>query len=163
MKSRSTIAAISLCIISMGSFAQPPLVYTVENTGANCAAPPLPALSQLPIIEPLTDPFVRSNGSSRSTSFSDWACRRNEIKQEIEYYEIGAKPPRPDNITATYSGSTLTVQVTRNGQSMTLTAQVVLPTGAAATIALPFTIETAGSYNFSPGSTVQMQITIVTG
>lgn len=130
MKSKSTIAAISLCVMSMGSFAQLPLVYTVENTGANCAAPPLPALNQLPVIEPLTDPFVRSNGSSRSTSFSDWACRRNEIKQEIEYYEIGTKPPRPDNITASFSGSTLTVQVTRNGQSMTLTAQVILPTGA---------------------------------
>jgi dienelactone hydrolase len=130
MKSTSTIAVISLCVISMGSFAQLPLVYTVENTGANCAAPPLPALNQLPVIEPLTDPFVRSNGSSRSTSFSDWACRRNEIKQEIEYYEIGTKPPRPDNITAGFSGSTLTVQVTRNGQSMTLTAQVILPTGA---------------------------------
>ena len=130
MKSKSTIAAIFLCVISMGSFAQLPLVYTVENTGANCAAPPLPALNQLPVIEPLTDPFMRSNGSSRSTSFSDWACRRNEIKQEIEYYEIGTKPPRPDNITASFSGSTLTVQVTRNGQSMTLTAQVILPTGA---------------------------------
>lgn len=129
MKSKSTIATISLCVMSMGSFAQLPLVYTVENTGANCAAPPLPALNQLPVIEPLTDPFVRSNGSSRSTSFSDWACRRNEIKQEIEFYEIGAKPPRPDNITASYSGSTLTVQISRNGQSMTLTAQIVLPSG----------------------------------
>jgi hypothetical protein len=130
MKSKCTIASITLCVMSMGSFAQLPLVYTVENTGASCPAPPLPALSQLPVIEPLTDPFVRSNGSSRSTNFNDWACRRNEIKQEIEYYEIGTKPPRPDNITASYSGSVLTVQVTRNGQSMTLTAQVVLPTGA---------------------------------
>ena len=129
MKSKLTIAAVSLCVMSMGSFAQVPLVYTVENTGASCPAPPLPALNQLPVVEPLTDPFMRSNGSSRSTNFNDWACRRNEIKQEIEYYEIGAKPPRPDNITASFSGSTLTVQVTRNGQTITLTSQVILPSG----------------------------------
>jgi hypothetical protein len=129
MRSKFTIAAISLCIMTMGSFAQVPLVYTVENTGAGCAPPPLPALNQLPVVEPLTDPFIRSNGSSRSTNFSDWACRRNEIKQEIEFYEIGTKPPRPDNLTASYNGSTLTVQISRNGQSMTLSAQVVLPSG----------------------------------
>jgi hypothetical protein len=130
MKPISTIAAIFLTLLSPGAFAQVPLVYTVENTGASCTPPPLLALSQLPVVEPLTDPFIRSNGSARSTNFSDWACRRNEIKQEIEHYEIGAKPPRPAGITASFSGSTLTVQITRNGQSMTLTAQVVLPSGS---------------------------------
>jgi hypothetical protein len=130
MKTNITIAAIFLSMMSPGAFAQVPLVYTVENTGANCTPPPLPALNQLPVIAPLTDPFAWSNGSGRSTNFSDWSCRRNEIKQEIEHYEIGTKPPRPQTITASFSGSTLTVQITRNGQSMTLTAQVALPSGS---------------------------------
>ncbi|TDN38862.1 cellulose binding domain-containing protein [Hymenobacter sp. UV11] len=111
-------------------FAQAPLVYTAENTGGSCAAPPLPAFSQLPAIQPLPDPFLWANGSGRSTSFSDWECRRNEIKAQIENYEIGKKPARPQNITASYANGTLTVNVTVNGKTATLTSQVVLPAGA---------------------------------
>ena len=102
MKVKCTIAVILMNLIAMGLLAQIPLVYQVENTGAACTPPPLPALSQLPVIEPLTDPFVWSNGSGRSTNFSDWACRRNEIRREIENYEIGIKPAKPQTITASY-------------------------------------------------------------
>ncbi|HEX6427137.1 MAG TPA: hypothetical protein VF008_05600, partial [Niastella sp.] len=130
MKAKFTIVAILMNLISVGLLAQIPLVYQVENTGASCTPPPLPNLSQLPVIEPLTDPFVWSNGSARSTNFSDWACRRNEIRREIENYEIGVKPARPQTITASFSGTTLSVVITRNGQTMTLTAQVVLPSGS---------------------------------
>ncbi len=106
-----------------------PLVYDVENTGADCNAPPLPAFADLPIIEPLTDPFEWSDGSSRSTDFNDWSCRRAEIKAEFEHYEIGPKPDRPNDITASYSGGTLTVNVTVNGNTLTLTSAVTLPSG----------------------------------
>ncbi|MEI9945784.1 MAG: carbohydrate-binding protein [Chitinophagaceae bacterium] len=136
MKSKITIVALLFCFICQRSLAQAPLVYTVENTGAAFAPPPLPFFNQLPVIEPLTDPFAWSNGSGRSTSFSDWERRRNEIKAEIENYEIGKKPNRPETITATYTpaanplNGTLVVVVTVNGQSLTLTSQVSLPAGA---------------------------------
>jgi hypothetical protein len=106
-----------------------PLVYDVENTGEDCNMPPLPAFAALPSIEPLTDPFAWSDGSGRSTDFNDWTCRRAEIKAEIEHYEIGTKPGRPDNITASYSGGILTVNVTVNGNTLTLTSAVSLPPG----------------------------------
>ncbi|RAK65091.1 T9SS type A sorting domain-containing protein [Hymenobacter edaphi] len=140
MKNTSTLAArgLSLCLslLSLGAAAQqtPPLVYSLENTGASCAAPALPAFSQLPVVQPLPDPFMKSDNSARSTAFSDWECRRNEIKTEIEHYEIGTKPTRPQNIAATYAAGTtagtgtLTVVVTENGQTLTLTSEVVLPT-----------------------------------
>ena len=121
-------------LICLGLFAQAPLVYNVENSGTSCAAPPLPAFSALPVIEPLPDPFMWADGSGRSTNFSDWECRRNEIKQEVEHYEIGTKPPRPDNITATYipgtNGGVLTVIVTKNEETLTLTSQISLPEGS---------------------------------
>ncbi|WP_195809234.1 glucuronyl esterase domain-containing protein [Hymenobacter polaris] len=110
-------------------------MYTVENTGASCAAPPLPTLSQLPVIQPLPDPFLWADGHGRTTSFSDWECRRNEIKAQIENYEIGTKPTRPQTITASYAAGTtagtgtLTVNVTVNGKTATLTSQVTVPTG----------------------------------
>ncbi len=134
MKTKFTIAVL-VNFICLGLFAQaPPLVYNVENTGTGCAAPSLPSLSQLPVVQPLPDPFMWSNGSGRSTNFSDWECRRNEIKAEIENYEIGIKPPKPQNITATFysgaTGDTLRVDVTANGQTLTLKARVYLPTGS---------------------------------
>ena len=127
-----TLAFLFLCIVSQELFAQPPLVYSVENTGANCAPPALPSISQLPVIMPLPDPFAWANGNGRSTNFNDWECRRNEIKAQIEAYEIGMKPPKPDDITASYVPSSttagiLTVVVKRNGQTLMLTSQISLP------------------------------------
>jgi hypothetical protein len=116
--------------VVVNSFAQEvPFVYDVENTGADCPAPPLPAFADLPTINPLTDPFEWSDGSGRDTSFVNWRCRRTEIAAEIEHYEIGEKPVRPDSITASYSGDTLTVNITVNGNTLTLTSEVTLPAG----------------------------------
>lgn len=136
MKTKFTIASLLLNLICLGLFAQAPFVYNSENTGAGYPLPPLPALSQLPVIDPLPDPFMWSDNSGRSTNFSDWEHRRNEIKAEIENYEIGIKPGRPDTVTATFTRSatagsgTLSVVVTRNGQTMTLTSQVSFPATA---------------------------------
>ena len=74
----------------------------LNNTGAGYPLPPLPVLDQLPSIEPLPDPFIWANGSGRSTNFTDWSRRRSEIKAQIENYEIGPKPNRPDTISATW-------------------------------------------------------------
>ena len=132
MKINSTIAALFLNFISVTIIAQVPLVYTKENMGSTFAPPPLLPLNQLPVVDPLPDPFMWANGKGRSTKFSDWERRRNEIKAEIEHYEIGIKPNRPENITASYSSSdsTLKVDVTVNGKTLTLTSKIVLPSGS---------------------------------
>ena len=106
-----------------------PLVFKVENRGEKFAKPAMPDLSQLPVIEPLTDPFSWSNGKGRSTKFRDWSKRRNEIGAEIQHYEIGIKPVRPKNITAEYENDTLTVKITVNGETLTLTSKIILPEG----------------------------------
>jgi hypothetical protein len=127
----------------------PPLVYNVENTGTNFAAPPLPALGSLPKIDPLPDPFAWANdprniGGTRSTNFTDWSHHRAEIKAQLENYEIGYKPPvDPAMIHASYSATTatsgtLTVVVTNivttatttNIRTLTLTCAIALPAGA---------------------------------
>ncbi|ULC58137.1 hypothetical protein MBM09_09420 [Flaviramulus sp. BrNp1-15] len=112
------------------SFAQDiPLVYNVENTSANCSNPVLSTIEELPVIRPLTDPFEWSDSSGRSTKFEDWKCRRAEIKAEIEHYEIGKKPSRPEQITASFLNDTLTVNVTVNGNTLKLTSHILLPEG----------------------------------
>ena len=100
------LAAVLLCFLSTSAsraLAQEntsgdsitPLIYTVENTGASYPKPVFPTFEQLPIIRPLPDPFLFSDGT-RSTSFSNWERRRNEIKAAIEQYEIGPKPDCSD-------------------------------------------------------------------
>ncbi len=118
-----------------------PLVYRVENTGVGFGKPLLPTFNQLPVVLPLTDPFMWSAtdphswtdaAAARSTKFSDWSKRRSEIAWEIQHYEIGEKPVvARENVTATFSGTQLTVTVTNpaNGQTLTITATVVLPAG----------------------------------
>jgi hypothetical protein len=121
---------------NMSGDSSTPLVYSAENTGASYSAPVFPSFAQLPIIRPLPDPFVFADGT-RDTSFSSWERRRNEIMAAVEKYEIGPKPDCSDcTITSKYtppvSGSStgsLTVVVTRNGISLTLTSGIYIPQG----------------------------------
>ncbi|QEG43818.1 glucuronyl esterase domain-containing protein [Roseimaritima ulvae] len=108
---------------------QIPLVYSVEHSGADFPKPVLPDFAELPAVRPLPDPFAWSDGSGRSTEFTDWARRRAEIKAEIERYGIGTKPPRPEKLSASFDGRRLTVTATQNGETLTLTARVHLPQG----------------------------------
>ena len=129
MKLKTYLLLLNL-FLGISLFAQQvPFVYGAENTGAGFAKPVLPSLNELPAIAPLTDPFAWSDGSGRSVDFKDWERRRNEIGAEIQHYEIGEKPSRPDTITATYVDGLLTVNVTENGQTLTITSKIILPEG----------------------------------
>jgi hypothetical protein len=106
-----------------------PLVYTQENTGADCPQPPTPAFADLTSIAALPDPFKMASGTE-ITSRADWRCRRAEIAALIQHYELGTKPAPPANLTATYASGKLTIQVTDGGGSITLTEDVSIPSGA---------------------------------
>jgi len=113
-----------------------PLVFNVQNTGAFYPAPNFPSFAQLPIVRPLPDPFIFRDGFRRP-GFNDWERRRNEIMAAVENYETGPVPDCHDcTITANYvppaagsSNGTLTVNVTRNGKTLTLTSGVYIPQG----------------------------------
>ncbi len=110
-----------------------PFVYDVENTGSIYPEPDYPTRSQLPFIEPLTDPFLFSDGSGRALEFEDWSRRRSEISNEIQHYEIGRKPAvSMDDIEASMSGNTLTVKVTVDGKTLTLSSTISYPSSGSA-------------------------------
>ena len=120
------ISTIVLCCAALCAQAQQggqlPLRYQVENTGAAFANPAMPEASQLPVIKDLPDPLKGVNG------FSDWARRRSEIAALIQHYGIGEKPAvKKENIKARMSGDTLIVDVTVNGQTLTLTSEIRYP------------------------------------
>lgn len=127
-----TIVTLLFCIISFNTtqvIAQEiPLVYDAENSVAPFEVS-IPTFEELPVIEMLPDPFAWTDGSGRSTLFADWGRRRMEIGAEIQHYEIGKKPERPDSITADYRNDTLRVHITVNGETLTLTSAIILPEG----------------------------------
>ncbi len=79
---------------------------TAENTGAGCTA----AAGDLKKNTKLPNPFAMHDGSLVTTK-AQWECRRNEVKKDIEKYEIGPKQD-PGTVAATLSGTTLTVKIT---------------------------------------------------
>lgn len=105
-----------------------PLVYSVENTGAN-ANPILPTRENARKCEALPDPLQWSNGKGRVKKFSQWSKRRGEIAKEIQHYEIGTKPVvKASDIKADLKDNSLTVSVTVNGQTLQLSATIKYPT-----------------------------------
>jgi hypothetical protein len=152
MRIRITLFALLLntYVFTDSTAQQLPLVYDVENTGADCPIPYLPAINELPSIPSLPDPFEWADGRGRMAHFSDWRYRRAEISAQIQNYEIGVKPPRPDTITASFSrsDSILRVIVTVNGKSLTLTSKVYLPAGTG-----PFPAIIGVGFSF-PGLTI---------
>ncbi len=120
-----------------------PLVYEVENTGAD-VSPVLPKKDEARKVDPLPDPLEWSDGSGRVTEFSDWAQRRGEIAKEIQHYEIGEKPVvDPSSVVATMEGNTLKVAVTVNGQTLNLSATISYPSTGEAPY--PLMIGTSGN------------------
>lgn len=94
------ILTIALMASALSVSAQSlPYVYSQQNTGAKYKAPQKLAISELPRVENLPDPFRFQNGK-RSTKFKDWEHHRNDIIKYIEYYEIGEMAPF-DKLTAT--------------------------------------------------------------
>ena len=105
-----------------------PLVYSVENTGAN-ANPVLPTRENARKCEALPDPLVWSSGKGRVKKFSQWSKRRGEIAKEIQHYEIGTKPVvNASDVKADLNDNTLNVSVTVNGQTLNLRATIKYPT-----------------------------------
>src|SRR5207245_601666 len=111
----AAILLVAVCLFFLSApsgmlAAEMPLVYGKENTGADCAKPPLPEFSALPSIPFLPDPFLRADGS-RITTLKEWRCRRTEIKAMLEHYDVGAKPGKPGTFKAAFKDNVITITV----------------------------------------------------
>lgn len=99
-----------------------PLVFKAENTFALYKKPALPSADKLPIIRELPDPL---KGVKK---YKDWGKRRAEIAAQIQHYGIGEKPAvKPEQVKARMDGDTLIVDVTVNGQTLTLRSEIRYP------------------------------------
>jgi hypothetical protein len=122
--------SLNVILQSDQSSAVPPLVYDKEDTGEDCARLTLASdPTTHPSIATLPDPFLMVDGKTRISSFSEWRCRRAEIKQMIEKYETGEKPGKPDKLEASLSGTTITIKISVGSNSITMTSAISYPNG----------------------------------
>jgi len=107
-----------------------PLVFDQENTASSYPAPDMPGINELPVVETLPDPFMFSDGKRKVEKYSQWERRRAEIMAELQHYEIGYKPETPRKcVKARMSGDTLIVDVTVNGETLTIHSVIKYPEG----------------------------------
>lgn len=97
---------------------------TTENSGSAC--PSMAAGTKAN--KKLPDPFAMHDGTRISTKAA-WACRRNEIKKDVEKYEIGPKP-EPPLVEASVAAGKLNVKVTTAAGSITLSSTVAASAGS---------------------------------
>ncbi|KAH8685553.1 hypothetical protein BGZ60DRAFT_466310 [Tricladium varicosporioides] len=93
-----------------------PTTCTIQNNAA------YPTSSKLP------DPFLLANGKRLSTK-DEWVCKRAEIRDQIQRYELGRKPAKP-TVSATMTGNKLNISCSDASKYISFTATIKLPTGA---------------------------------
>jgi len=103
---------------------------TDELPGSACTRDfTVPAFADLKTNAKMPDPFTFLDGSKVMTK-DDWVCRQKEINLLAQAFIYGPKPGKPETLNATFSGSTLTLDMTNAGKSWTLAVSIKLPSGS---------------------------------
>jgi hypothetical protein len=103
----------------------------LEDCGTSCPQLTFPSFGQLKAIPKLPDPFLSVSGS-RITTKAEWICRRNEINQQFQHWELGVKPIKPSQVSGTVSTTSISVTAGNGTYSISFTARVSMPsTGTA--------------------------------
>lgn len=94
--------------------------------------PELPKNLTLTSDAKLSNPFKFAASRTPIVTKAQWSCRREEINQLFQRYELGTLPPKPDSATGTLSGNTLTIDITHAKKSISFNVTVTLPTNGTA-------------------------------
>ena len=98
---------------------------------------PLPAPTNLPVIDAMPDPFTFFNNATVETP-EDWDCRRAELLTLVQEYMYGYYPDHSqETVKATRNGNSLSITVSANGRSAAFGATLALPTNVRATSQSP--------------------------
>ncbi|OBR02625.1 Cip2 [Colletotrichum higginsianum IMI 349063] len=143
-----------------GPVTTPSATSTVPG-GGGIACPALPSgLGASSSVLP--DPFTFQNGG-KVTSKADWTCKQAEISAQLQRVELGTLPPKPQSVTASYSGNKLTINVSDGGKSTSFAVTITKPSGnsvpaiiafGAASIPIPSSV---GTITFNNDEIAQQQ------
>ncbi|KAH6886566.1 hypothetical protein BKA70DRAFT_1236425 [Coprinopsis sp. MPI-PUGE-AT-0042] len=85
---------------------------------------PLKANSKVP------EPFKLAEGRKVTTA-ADWNCHRAKTPQLFQTYESGTLPPKPQTVTGSLSGNTLSVGISNGGRFISLSTSISFPSSVA--------------------------------
>lgn len=118
-------AAMASCLASCKT-ANVSGISTNKQSATSCSSQVLPDIAQLPMVKELPNPFLGLNGKTINIK-KEWDCRRAEIGAQAQVYELGAKPPAPERVTAELHGDDLVVHLADKGKSISFTAKIIYP------------------------------------
>jgi hypothetical protein len=90
----------------------------------------IPSFSSLQSNSKFPDPFMFKTGSQkgkRITTINQWVFRCAEISALAQAFEFGIKPPKPQKVTGSFNGSSITVACSHNGKSISFRCPIKLP------------------------------------
>lgn len=128
----SILLALSVNIFSLASAAS-----HRQTVSASCPSlpNPLPAPTDLPVINVMPDPFTFFNNDTVASP-DDWACRKAELMTLIQEYMYGYYPDHSQetvNATRNSNTNTISIAVSNSGGSGTFEATLEFPTNVQAT------------------------------
>ncbi len=102
--------------------------YAVANTGTDCMISSLTGYADLDTIQHMPDPFLDMAGT-RITNIDDWRCRRAQIGEQVQKYELGKKPEnvRKKVSTTLDTDTTMTVTVEENDTTISFEVAINYP------------------------------------
>lgn len=112
---------------SSSTAAAPSPTTSVPSGGGGGVCPNVPT-SLGASVSTLPDPFTFAGGQ-KVINRADWTCRQAEIKALFEKYELGTLPAKP-TVSASYSGSTLSITASTGGKSISFSVTINKPSGS---------------------------------
>ncbi|KAK0728789.1 hypothetical protein B0T26DRAFT_748950 [Lasiosphaeria miniovina] len=113
----------------------PPTATTLSTSiitpATSTTTPPAPGSTTCPAIpdslgaavSTLPDPFTFASGG-KVTTRAQWTCRQDEISQLFQKYEVGTLPPKPSSVSASFSGSTLSIVASHGGKTVSFSVSI---------------------------------------
>ncbi|KAJ7180558.1 Glucuronoyl esterase catalytic domain from Hypocrea Jecorina [Mycena filopes] len=142
LSSSYLLALLPLLAVVRGQCRFCPLVYPSWLIQTLPACPAIPSLTSYNNTV-LPDLFTFLNGQKvfgclrslnesqllfKVSTLADWDCRKEEISTLLQQDELGVLPDRPESMTASFSGKTLTITATHAGKTITFAPTITFPT-----------------------------------
>jgi hypothetical protein len=93
------------------------------------ACPALPSSFPSTANSKLPNPFKFFDGTTVTTK-AQFDCRNKEVSAAIQAQELGDFPKKPSSVTATFSGTSLSITSTEGGKSISFSVTIKKPSGA---------------------------------
>ena len=103
----------------------------------------------------LPDPFTFLNGKKVKTT-SEWSERRKEIRDLVQYYEYGYMPEAPEAVTASLTGSNLTITVQDKSLTASFSSRLTVPTVEQCGKSGPYPVVVIIDFMAAPGNTIYL-------